>query len=44
VLDAGDLNDACRGRAIAEVRVLVIKTDPVVSEATMVLIIPEYRP
>jgi hypothetical protein len=44
VLDAGDHNDACRGRAIAEVRVLVIKTDPVVSEATMVVIIPEYRP
>jgi hypothetical protein len=30
-------------RAIAEVRVLIIKTDPVVSEATMVVIIPEYR-
>ena len=44
MLNAGDLNDAWRGRAIAEVRVLVIKTDPVVSEATMFLIIPEYRP
>ena len=31
-------------RAIALVRVLIINMDPVVNEATMVEIIPEYRP
>lgn len=31
-------------RTIALVRVLIINMDPIVNEATMVEIIPEYRP